>query len=171
MTAHPLPQPGLHYAAERPQDAAEAAALIDRAFGPGRFTKSSERVREFAAFRPDLSFCAFHDGKLIGVVHQHIVRVGERTVVFLGPLAVEAEERKHGAGHALVDYASNAAQADGFDAILLVGDEGFFGRSGFSAAPAARVVMPGPVDQRRVLLKALKPGGADGVEGAVRAPA
>jgi predicted N-acetyltransferase YhbS len=170
MTAQSLSPSGVLYSAERPQDAAEAAALIDRAFGPGRFTKSSERVREFATYRPDLSFCAWRDGRLIGVVHQHIVRVGERTLVFLGPLAVDAAERKHGAGHGLVEHAIAAAQAAGYEAILLVGDAGFFQRCGFDAAPAARVVMPGPVDQARVLLRALKPGGADGVEGPVRAP-
>ena len=36
--------------ASRLEDAALIEALLDHAFGPGRFVKSSERVREFAAF-------------------------------------------------------------------------------------------------------------------------
>ncbi|HQP19597.1 MAG TPA: hypothetical protein PLG07_04700, partial [Phenylobacterium sp.] len=42
---------------EQPEDDAAIEALLDHAFGPGRFAKSSERVREVAEFRPDLSFC------------------------------------------------------------------------------------------------------------------
>jgi predicted N-acetyltransferase YhbS len=53
--------------------------------------------------------------------------------------------------------------------VLLVGDAPYFERVGFSAAPAKGVVMPGPVDQRRVLLKALREGGADGLTGLVSA--
>jgi len=171
MTAQTLRQPELHYEPERLQDDAPAEALIDRAFGPGRFVKSSERVREFAPFRRDLSFCAWSEGRLVGVVRQYLVRVGERPLIFLGPLAVEACERKHGAGAGLVERACEAARQAGFDAVLLVGDEAFFSRAGFAAAPARAVVMPAPVDQRRVLLRALSPGGADGLEGPVCAPA
>lgn len=164
-------QPELTYLTERAEDAPLAWALIDRAFGPGRFTKASERVREFAAFQPELSYCAWSEGRLIGVVHMYLVRVGERPVVFLGPLAVEAGARKLGAGQGLVDHACRAAEAAGHVAVLLVGDPPFFARAGFSAAPAAQVVMPGPVDQRRVLVRVLRPGGDAGLSGPVRAPA
>lgn len=171
MTASPVRQPELTYQTERPEDAPLAATLIDRAFGPGRFTKASERVREFALFRPELSYCAWRDGRLVGVVHMHLVRVGERPVVFLGPLAVSADARKLGAGLGLVERACRAAEAAGHGAVLLVGDAPFFARVGFSAAPAAGVVMPGPVDQRRVLVRALRPGGDAGLSGPVRPPA
>ena len=170
MTAEPLPQPALRYQAERPEDAPAVEALVDRAFGPGRFTKSSERVREFALFRPGLSFCAWHDGRLVGVVRQYLVEVSRRPVIFLGPLAVEEDERKHGAGAGLVEHACAAARAAGYGAVLLVGDEPYFRRMGFSAAPAAQVRMPGPVDQRRVLVCALVPGGDEGLAGAIKAP-
>jgi predicted N-acetyltransferase YhbS len=168
MTAQPLAQPTLQLQSERPQDAPQVEALIDRAFGPGRFTKVSERVRELAVFRPDLSFCAWRDGRLAGVVRQHLIRVGDRPAVFLGPLAVEAAERKSGAGAALVEAACRAAQAAGQGAVLLVGDLAFFQRAGFAVARG--VVMPGPVDPGRVLVKPLTPDGADGLAGAVRGP-
>jgi predicted N-acetyltransferase YhbS len=170
MTAEPLRQPALRHQAERPEDAPAVEALIDRAFGPGRFTKSSERVREFALFRPDLSFGAWHDGRLAGVVRQYVVRVGERGLIFLGPLAVEEDERKLGAGAGLVEQACAAARAAGYDAVLLVGDEAYFARMGFSAAAAANIRMPGPVDQRRVLLRPLIAGAEAGLAGPVRAP-
>lgn len=148
MTASPRPCLLLN---ERPEDASAVEALIDRAFGPGRFTKVSERVREFAAFRPDLSFCAWNGARLAGAVRQSLVHVGDRQLVFLGPLAVDADQRLGGLGGRLVERACKAAFDAGFEAVLLVGDPPYFERFGFSGAPA--VVMPGPVDQRRVLAR------------------
>lgn len=144
---------------ERPQDAALADALIERAFGPGRLTKSSERVREFAEFAPELSFCAWRGDELVGVVRQWRVRVGETPAVFLGPIAVEADERSGGVGGLLVEQACAAAKAAGETAIVLVGDAPYFSRFGFSADRGQAVRLPGPVDQRRVLGLAFKPEG------------
>jgi predicted N-acetyltransferase YhbS len=170
MNPDPHPQSALRFQSERPEDAEAAEALIDRAFGPGRFTKSSERVREFATFRPDLSFCAWHEGTLAGVVRQYLVEVAGRPVIFLGPLAVEEVERKLGAGAGLVERACEAAKAAGYGVVLLVGDEAYFRRMGFAAAPAAEVRMPGPVDQRRVLARAVVPGGDAGLAGPILPP-
>jgi predicted N-acetyltransferase YhbS len=144
---------------ERPQDGPLAEGLVDRAFGPGRFTKVSERVREFAAFAPELSVCAWRGARLVGTVRQWRVRCGRTPVVFLGPIAVEATERSGGLGAMLVREAVAAAKAAGEAAIVLVGDEPFFGRHGFTAARAKDVRLPGPVDQNRVLAAALKPEG------------
>jgi predicted N-acetyltransferase YhbS len=150
-----------------PQDAALADALIDRAFGPGRFTKVSERVREFAAFAPELSFCAWRGERLVGVVRQWRVRVGDTAAVFLGPIAVDAEERSGGVGGLLVEQAVAAARAAGETAIVLVGDAPYFQRFGFSAELGRAVRLPGPVDQRRVLAVAFRPEG-EALSGAVR---
>jgi len=53
--------------------------------------------------------------------------------------------------------------------VLLVGDMPYFGKLGFEIVPARRAVMPGPVDGRRVLWRALQPGALEGVAGPVRA--
>ena len=136
-------------------DASAVEVLLDHAFGPGRFTKVSERVREIAEYRPDLSFCAWNGGRLVGVVRQCRIRVGGGELIFLGPLAVEADVRKFGTGGALVERACAAAQAAGFAAVLLVGDEPYFSRFGFAAVPAGQIVLPGPVNPHRVLLRPL----------------
>lgn len=145
-------------APETPPHSAAVDALIERAFGPGRLVKVSERVRERARFRPDLSVCAFEAGALVGVTRAWDVAIGDMPVAFLGPLAVEAGARRAGTGAALVEAACQAARADGACAVLLVGDMAYFGRLGFRADLAAGVVMPGPVDQHRVLLRWLAPG-------------
>ena len=149
------PPPSLTLKPEQLADSSRIEALLDHAFGPGRFVKSSERVREIAEFAPELSFCAWDEGELMGVVRMWRVRVGGRPVVFLGPLAVEQDQRSAGVGGQLVARACEAAQAAGEAFVVLVGDEPYFDRFGFSAGLAAEVRMPGPVDQRRVLARRL----------------
>lgn len=153
---------------EQPNDAAPADALIDRAFGPGRFTKVSERVREFATFAPELSFCARRGARLVGVVRQWRVRAGDTQVVFLGPIAVEADERSSGVGGMLVQAACEAARAAGECAIVLVGDAPYFGRWGFSSEGTRELVLPAPVDPKRVLAVAFGPAG-ESLSGVLRA--
>jgi predicted N-acetyltransferase YhbS len=161
MTLQPAaPVPALTLQSEQPADAARIEALLDRAFGPGRFTKVSERVRELADFAPELSVCAWDGDRLLGVVRMWRVAVGGQPVVFLGPLAVEQDDRSAGVGALLAARACEAAAAAGESHVLLVGDEPYFGRVGFAAAPASAVILPGPVDQRRVLARALQ-GPAD----------
>ncbi|MCR5877377.1 GNAT family N-acetyltransferase [Phenylobacterium sp. J367] len=124
--------------------------LLDRAFGPGRFVKVSERVREIAEFAPELSFCAFDGETLVGVVRMWRVKAGGETVVFLGPLAVDPDQQSAGVGGLLVEKACAAAKAAGEAWVVLVGDAPYFQRFGFTAADAAAIRLPGPVDQTRV---------------------
>ena len=162
-----LPQDAPAIEVEAPRHAAAVEALVDRAFGPGRFAKSSERLREGNRKLDDCSFVALRGDAVIGSVRLWPVTIGGKPVAFLGPLAVDATQRSAGLGQALVGTACAAAAKAGWKAVLLVGDAPYFARIGFSAAPAAKVVMPGPADQRRVLLKALVPGGDEGFEGRV----
>ena len=162
------PLPALSLQSERPQDAPLVDALIDRAFGPGRFTKVSERVREFATFAPELSVCAWADGRLLGVARMWRVRVGVQPITFLGPFAVEQGERSAGFGARLIERACQAARAAGESHVLLVGDAAYFARIGFVRVTAGQVVLPGPVDPRRILVRALHPRAGD-LAGSVQA--
>lgn len=143
------PPPELVLVNETPAHGPAIEGLLDRAFGPGRFAKVSERVREFADFAQELSFCALEGETVVGVVRMWRVAVGDQPIVFLGPLAVEASERRHGLGAMLVERACEASREAGEAAVVLVGDLPYFQRVGFDVAP--NVAMPGPVDAKRVL--------------------
>ena len=151
--------------AERPEDAPLVEALVLRAFGPGRFAKAAERLREGRTPIYELSFVAWDGGRVVGCAQQWTVKVGETPAIFFGPIAVEPAYRNHGLGSALTERACDAAAATGHRLIVLVGDMPLFGPLGFAPAPGVR--MPGPVDQRRVLVRALKAGAADGLQGLV----
>jgi predicted N-acetyltransferase YhbS len=149
---------------EGPSDGPAVAALVEHAFGPGRYAKSAERLREGNTPIPELSFVAEEAGKLAGSVRLWPVSVGGEAAAFLGPIAVDDAHRGQGLGQALVERACEAAKAAGYCAVLLVGDAPWFERAGFQRTPDA--TMPGPVDQRRVLVRYLKDGCA--LSGAVQ---
>jgi predicted N-acetyltransferase YhbS len=156
----------LAFATEREIDGAAVEALVDRAFGPGRFAKTAERLREGGELRRDLSVCAWEGDRLAGAVRQWSILIGDDRALFLGPIAVDLRVRSQGVGAGLMRHAIAAATEAGERLILLVGDLPYFEQFGFEVASG--VVMPGPVDPRRLLWKPLSPGGADGVGGPAR---
>lgn len=174
-----LPTLAPELAPERPEDGPRADDLIERAFGPGRYAKAAERLREGNAPLLDVSFVAWAAGgkplhafpqpTLAGCVRLWPVRIGETPAVFLGPFAVEPEFRSLGLGATLIRTACAAAAKAGHRLVLLVGDAAYFEPLGFSKVPPGRIVLPGPVDPGRVLTLALVPGADAGLKGAVTA--
>ncbi len=132
---------------ETPFDAPAAARVVERAFGPGRYAKTAERLREGAT--PIAGYVLRVGGEIMGSVHLWPIEVGSVRAGFLGPIAVDADWRGSGAGALLSEAVIARAREFGLSGVLLVGDLPYFGRFGFQAAPEAR--LPGPVDQRRVL--------------------
>ena len=151
---------------ERPGDAALADGLIERAFGPGRYAKGAERLREGSSPVRELSFIAWRGERAVGCVRLWPIAIGETPALLLGPFAVEEAERSGGVGAALITRACEAAAAAGHAIVLLVGDLAYFGPLGFARTRDVR--MPGPVDPGRVLACALTPGATDGLAGDVR---
>jgi predicted N-acetyltransferase YhbS len=159
MTTLPLIAP------ETPADAAEVDALIAAAFGPGRFVKTVERLREGNHPLLDLSAVARQDGRVIGCSRLWPIHIGGRPAILLGPFAVDATSRSAGLGAAMIAWCCDRAAAAGHDLVLLVGDAPYFDRLGFVSAKDCE--LPGPVNRRRMLVKPLKPGAADGLSGHV----
>ncbi|MDR3513624.1 MAG: N-acetyltransferase [Caulobacteraceae bacterium] len=152
---------------ERPEDGRLVAGLIERAFGPGRYAKAAERLRERNAPLLDISFVAWSGVRLVGCVRMWPIHVGGTPAVFLGPFAVEPEFRSLGLGATLIRRACAAAGEAGHRLVLLVGDGAYFEPLGFTRVPPGRLVLPGPVDPARVLTLALQPGADRDLRGAV----
>ena len=132
-------------APETAADAAAVEAVVLAAFGPGRFAKTAERLREGSA--PFAGFVARDGDRVIGSVRLWPITVAGRRAAFLGPIAVEDAFRETGVGARLVEAAVEAARTAGVDGVLLIGTP-WFARFGFVRAP--QVAFPGPVDPRRV---------------------
>lgn len=159
------------FATEKPEHAATIERVLDRAFGPGRHAKTSERVRERGAvWEQALSRVALNDtGDVIGVCRIYRVEAGA-PLFFLGPLAVDPAAQSGGLGLALVRECITACRAAGGLGIILIGAERFFRPAGFTIVPKDRIALPGPVDGARLLWLELRPGGLDKAHGALTAP-
>jgi predicted N-acetyltransferase YhbS len=153
---------------ETADDALAIERLHERTFGPGRYAKSAYRLRERMPHRPELSFTARIGTLLVGSVRLSPIRIGEAQALLLGPLTVEPPFRERGIGHALIERAVAEAKAKGHRLVVLVGDEPYYGKSGFKRIPKGRTRMPGPVDPARLLVCELVDGAFEGVSGPIR---
>ncbi len=154
---------------ESTDDAEAIERLHERTFGPGRYAKTAYRLREQVEHSIDLSFTARIGTLLVGSVWLTPIRIGESKALLLGPLTVEPAFRERGIGQALIARALKEASAKGHRLVILVGDEPYYGKSGFRRIPPGRATMPGPVDPARLLVAELVEGAFMGVSGRVRA--
>ena len=161
----------MKFVAEQSHMEAAIEAVLDRAFGPGRFAKSSERVREQGAvLERDLSRVALTEaGAVVGVCRMWRVRAGEAELLFLGPLAVDPSAQGEGVGAALAKEALAAARAQGARGVVVMGREAFFGPLGFAPVPPGAISLPGPYAAERLLWLELAPGGLAAVRGTLSA--
>jgi predicted N-acetyltransferase YhbS len=153
---------------ETPADADAVERLHERTFGPGRYARTAYRLREGHTHALDLSYIARIGTLMVGSLRQARICIGDTKALLLGPLTVEPPFRAHGIGSALIARALSDAREKGHRLVLLVGDEPFYGRSGFKRIPKGQVKMPGPVDPARLLVAELERHAFDGVAGMVR---
>jgi predicted N-acetyltransferase YhbS len=153
---------------ETPDDHPAIEHLNARTFGPGRFAKTAYRIREDVSHVSALSFTARVGTLLVGSVRLSPILIGEVKALLLGPLTVEPPFRDRGIGQALIARALEEAKNRGDRLVVLVGDEPYYGKSGFRPIPKGRVTLGGPVDPARLLIAELSPGAADGVSGVIR---
>lgn len=154
---------------ELPHDVSAREALLDRAFGPARFAKACERLREGRLPAPGLAFSARAADALVGTLRFWHVEANGVPMLMLGPLAVDENLRSFGIGSTLIKVGLAAARDLGHRAVMLVGDAPYYARFGFERRLAERLVLSGPVDQARFLGLELEAGALHAAHGLVRA--
>ena len=155
---------------EQPADTAAREALLDRAMGPKRRKKSSEKLRRGRRPSEGLAFVAKDEaGTVIGTVRLWDVAAGAVPALLLGPLAVDPALKSAGLGSALMRHAIAEALRLGHQAILLVGDASYYARFGFSADKTGDLAMPGPYERERFLALELEEAALDRAVGVLKA--
>ena len=119
---------------ERPHDAQAIEQLYAAAFGPGRFARTAERLREANQPLSELSFVAEEDGALAGSVRFWPIVAGDMPGLMLGPLAVQPQRRRNGMGLALIGAGLSMARKSMVPFVLLVGDLPYYARAGSEVA-------------------------------------
>jgi predicted N-acetyltransferase YhbS len=139
-------------------DATARERLLDAAFGPARFTKTCERLREGRLAAEGLAFTARAGGRLVGTIRLWDIIAGGAPALLLGPLAVDPTHEGKGIGSLLMRHALAEAARLGHKAVILVGDAPYYARFGFGRALTGNLLLPGPVNLDRFLGLELAPG-------------
>lgn len=163
--------PSLTIKQQMPGDERALSDLAAEAFGPGRFARSSYRVREGVPPVEPLSLTAWRDGRLVGGIRFTAIGIGaQENALLLGPLVVAPSVKGNGYGRALAEAGLARAREAGYALVLLVGDTPYYGRFGFAPVlPPGKIVLPGPVDPARMLALELQPGALASASGKVKA--
>jgi predicted N-acetyltransferase YhbS len=151
---------------EQKEDWWEVEALYDLCFAPGREALSSYRLRE--GVDPVAGLCLVardENGILAGAIRFWPVHVGASAALLLGPVAVHPTYQGEGLGGYLILESCDRARALGWARAMLVGDEPYYSRFGFTRLDG--VEMPPPTNPARVLGCDLQPGAWQGVTGQV----
>jgi predicted N-acetyltransferase YhbS len=144
----------------------EVEALYDLCFAPGRAALSSYRLRDGIPQVPELCLVLRDEYSILAAVIRYWpVRVADRPVLLLGPVAVHPTRQGEGLGALLIQESLAEAQRLGWERVLLVGDAPYYARFGFDVIEGIR--MPPPTNPDRVLGLELKKGAWQGLRGAV----
>jgi len=152
---------------ESPAHDPEIEHINEEAFGPGRFARAAYKIREGGPHERHLSFVALRHGAVVASVRLTRIAAGGGRAMLLGPLAVRPAHKNLGIGRELVAIAVEAARQDGARAVLLVGDESYYGPLGFKRMPRGQLSMPRPVDLDRILAHELVAGTVENLRGEV----
>jgi predicted N-acetyltransferase YhbS len=155
------------YLPETPAHDLQIEAINDEAFGPGRFVLAAYKIREAGGHERSLSFVAVDGDLVVASVRMTRVAAGAGRALMLGPLAVRPAFKNLGIGRRLVAIALEAAAKAGAPAVMLVGDEPYYGPLGFKRIPRGQISMPRPVDLDRLLSHEIAPGAVARLSGEV----
>ena len=120
--------------AETPQDWKAVYAVVSSAFGQTDEAELDDELRR--AGDVVVSLVAVEDGQIIGQVLLSRMDAPFPALA-LAPLAVIATARGRGIGSGLVQTAINHARMEGWAAIFVLGDPGYYQRFGFDQEAAA----------------------------------
>lgn len=139
-------------------DPAAIESLLDAAFGTDRHGRTAYRLRTGCTAIAPLSFAASIDGQLVGSLQSWPVALatpdgGDWPLVMVGPVAVAPAQQGLGIGKALMAALVDAFAAGPWTGMMMIGDPEYYGRFGFTAAPAGGWRIDGPYEQRRLLAR------------------
>ncbi len=147
---------------------AEIEALLDRAFGPDRRTRTAYQIREGTTWLEGLSFAALdEDERLAGTIQAWPAALTDprqraHPLLMIGPVAVDPQRQHQGFGRALLAALTAALEAAATAADpplpqVLIGDPEYYARFGFTAEHTGGWRLPGPNEPHRLLARAVNP--------------
>ena len=144
---------------ETPEDGPEVEWLLDLAFAPGRGALSSYQLRRNVEPIAELKIVARDEyDVLAGCIRYWPVEIGKKRdpALLLGPVAVHPTRQGEGLGALLIIETLEIASELGWTRVLLIGDEPYYRRFGFSRELALNLDFPAPYNPDRLLARELE---------------
>lgn len=142
---------------------AEIETVLDAAFGPDRHRRTAYAIRKGTLWMPEYSYAVKDDaGILVGVLQSWPVELrGDDGVVtpliMVGPVAVLPDKQRDGIGKMMMEQLITDADSSASANLMMIGDPEYYGRFwAFLADDTKGWRAPGPVDQRRLLMRRIE---------------
>ena len=155
---------------ETPDDSFEIEMLLDLTFAPGRTALTSYQLRDGVPPIVELSIIIRDEyNSVVGSIRYWPVIIGEAgaPALLLGPIATHPTRQGEGLGALMVMETLESARKLGWQRVVLVGDEPYYRRFGFTREMAAALDFPKPVNLKRLLAKELVEGSMQAVSGMI----
>ncbi|MDM1293337.1 N-acetyltransferase [Sphingobacterium sp. N143] len=154
--------------------------LVQRAFENSEHTDHQEqylveKLRQSAAFIPELSLVAEIDHQLVGYILLTRIDIVDddnqaHQSLALAPIAVLPEFQDQGIGGKLIVTAHQIAKELGFGSVILLGHAAYYPKFGYQAASKYAINMPFDVPDENCMAIELHPGSLTDVKGMVVYP-
>jgi len=145
-------------------DPALVEALLDSAFGADRHGRTAYKVREGTDWLPGLSFAALDENEMLaGTIQCWPVALNDAAgrahpMIMVGPVAVLPDHQGTGFGQALMSASLACIDDRAPLPQVMIGDPEYYGRFwGFSNERTDGWDVPGPFEQRRLLVRSANP--------------
>ncbi|MBR9920454.1 MAG: N-acetyltransferase [Bacteroidetes bacterium] len=166
---------------ETPADYSTVEALVEAAFQETEYSDQQEhklvnRLRKAPAFITELSIVADIQGDIVGHILLTPILIKDEKNTYnkalaLAPVSVKPALQSKGIGGALIEESHQRAKKLGYEAIVLLGHEGYYPRFGYEPAHKFGVNLPFEAPLENCMLIELKHGALDEVAGMVEYPA
>lgn len=132
---------------ERKADYDAIYTVIQTAFDAAEFSDHDEqnlvnRLRESAAFIPELSLVAEVENEVVGHILFTEITVGDTTLLALAPVAVLPQFQGESIGSALIEKGHAIAREMGYIGSVVLGHSGYYPRFGYRNASEFGILAP-----------------------------
>lgn len=136
---------------QQSQDNEQVELLLDLTFGTHRYNKAAYGLRNNTDAISQLSFVIYDRGQLIASLRFWPIMINTYPALLLGPIAVQPKLQGLGYGLDLMKWGLDAAKALGHKRVILVGEEKYYCKVGFSRQLATKIWIKGQSDESRIL--------------------
>ena len=164
---------------EQQKDFDQVFKLIEQAFRNEEFTDHREqflveRLRNSAAFIPELSIVAMIGSTIIGHILLTEIKIKDTNhthkSLALAPVSVLPDYQRKGIGGKLITHAHQVARSMGYASVIVLGHQDYYPRFGYLKAEDFRIQLPFDAPSENCMAKELIQNGLKDISGKVEYP-